>query len=33
MCEKELWEKAVAVGDAYYPPTYEAARLYTKYSI
>eukprot|EP00227_Mantoniella_beaufortii_P001759 CAMPEP_0197616712 /NCGR_PEP_ID=MMETSP1326-20131121/60667_1 /TAXON_ID=1155430 /ORGANISM="Genus nov. species nov., Strain RCC2288" /LENGTH=290 /DNA_ID=CAMNT_0043185599 /DNA_START=61 /DNA_END=933 /DNA_ORIENTATION=- len=29
MCEKALWDKAVAVGDAYYPPTYEADGFYT----
>uniref|UniRef100_A0A7S0GIG9 Uncharacterized protein n=1 Tax=Proboscia inermis TaxID=420281 RepID=A0A7S0GIG9_9STRA len=29
MCEKSLWEKAVASGGAYYPPTFEEDGMYT----
>ena len=29
MCEKALWEKAIAAGEAYYPPTYEVDGYYT----
>jgi uncharacterized protein (DUF952 family)/mannose-6-phosphate isomerase-like protein (cupin superfamily) len=29
MCEKALWEKAIADGEAYYPPTFEADDYFT----
>jgi len=29
MCEKALWEKAIADGEAYYPPTFEADNYFT----
>jgi hypothetical protein len=29
MCEKALWEKAIADGEAYFPPTFEADGYFT----
>jgi uncharacterized protein (DUF952 family)/mannose-6-phosphate isomerase-like protein (cupin superfamily) len=29
MCEKAEWEKAIAAGEAYYPPTFEADNYFT----